>query len=258
MANDIRDADSAAPRLQSLMADLGIASRRASAQLVLDGRVQLDGRAVFEPGFRVENPAEAVITVEGKSYSMRGRGLKRTTIMLNKPRGLVCSSSDPHEPTVFECLRGIRARLVCAGRLDKNSEGLLILSDDGDLVNRLTHPKFGHKKEYIATVRGAISQAALDFLNSPIKMDGYTTRPARVDYLKRLRDDCHGSLHQLRFTLAEGRNRQIRNMCEQAGFNVTRLERVAINSLRLPREMEPGSWRILSPRDFAALERTVK
>ena len=249
------DSAETSPRLQSLMADLGIASRRGSAQLVQEGRVKVDGQQVYEPGFRVANPSTAVITVNGINHSMRGRALKTTTIMLNKPRGLVCSSDDAHEPTVFECLRGIRARLVCAGRLDKNSEGLLILSDDGDLINRLTHPRFGHKKEYLATVRGNISQAVLDFLNSPIRMDGYTTQPARVEYVKRISTDYHGARHQLKFVLAEGRNRQIRNMCEQADLNVVRLVRVAINKLRLPSDLQPGSWRFLDSRDFSALER---
>ena len=246
---------SAPPRLQSLMADLGIASRRRSAELIVEGRVSVDGERITEPGFRVENPERAVVAIDGQNYSFGGRDKKTTTIMLNKPRGLVCASYDAHEQTVFECVRGIRARLVCCGRLDKNSEGLLILSDDGDLTNRLTHPKFGHKKEYLATVRGGMSREVLDFLNSPIKMDGYVTRPASVEYDKRLPDDRHGALHQLRFVLEEGRNRQIRNMCEQAGLNVIRLIRVAINGLRLPRDIEPGAWRFLTPRDFAALEK---
>jgi len=237
------------------MADLGIASRRHSAELVAEGRVSVNGERITEPGARVENPERAVITVDGRDYSFKGRAQKTTTIMLNKPRGLVCSSHDEHEQTVFECLRGLQARLVCCGRLDKNSEGLLVLSDDGDLVNRLTHPRFGHKKEYQATVRGGISQSVLDFLNSPIRMDGYTTRPALVEYVKRLPSDHHGALHQLRFVLEEGRNRQIRNMCEQAGLNVVRLVRVAINTLRLPRDLPLGAWRFLTPRDFKDLER---
>ena len=248
----------APPRLQSLMADLGIASRRHSAELIAENRVRVNGERVTEPGFRVENPQRAVINVDGRDYSFGGHTKKTTTVMLNKPRGLVCASYDAHEPTVFECLHGIRARLVCCGRLDKNSEGLLILSDDGELTNRLTHPKFGHEKEYLATVRGEFSQEVLDFLNSPVKMDGYVTHPARVEYLKRLPDDYHGATHQLRIVLEEGRNRQIRNMCEQAGLNVVRLVRTAINTLRLPPGLAPGEWRFLSPRDFEALERVEK
>jgi len=236
------------------MADLGIASRRHSAELVAEGRVRVNGVEVTEPGFKVEEPMDAVVSVDGLDYSFGGRTRKTTTVMLNKPRGLVCSSHDAHEPTVFECLRGIRARLVCCGRLDKNSEGLLILSDDGGLTNRLTHPKFGHKKEYAATVRGVFSQEVLDFLNSPIRMDGYTTRPAHVGYVKRLSDDYHGARHQLKIVLEEGRNRQIRNMCEQAGLNVVRLVRVAINGLYLPGDLGEGEWRFLSERDLKRLE----
>jgi 23S rRNA pseudouridine2605 synthase len=251
-----REPDSEPERLQKVLARAGIASRRQSAELAKAGRVRVNGEVVLEPGFRIERPERAEIEVDGRVHTAPRRGFRRTAILLNKPRGLVCSSDDPHEPTVFECLRGIPARLVCAGRLDKASEGLLILSDDGDLVNRLTHPRYGHRKEYLATVRGAVSDPVLEFLNSPVKMDGYTTRPARVDYLKRLPDDYHGARHLLRFTLAEGRNRQIRNLCEQAGLNVLQLVRVAINGLRLPPDMPPGAWRELGPRDFAALEST--
>ena len=237
------------------MSDLGIASRRRSAELVAEGRVRVNGEPATEPGLRIENPMKAVVSVDGHDYSFRSRTQKTTTVMLNKPRGLVCSSYDAHEPTVFECLRNIRARLVCCGRLDKNSEGLLILSDDGDLTNRLTHPKFGHKKEYLATVRGEFSQEVLDFLNSPIKMDGYTTRPARVEYLERLPGDYHGGArHQLKIVLEEGRNRQIRNMCEQAGLNVVKLVRVAINGLCLPHDLGEGEWRFLTERDLRRLE----
>ena len=238
------------------MADLGIASRRRSAELVAEGCVRVNGQIVTEPGHRVENPLRATVSVNGRDYSFGGRALKTTTIMLNKPAGLVCASYDEHEQTVFECLRKIRARLVCCGRLDKNSEGLLILSDDGDLTNRLTHPKFGHKKEYLATVRGRFSQEVLDFLNSPIKMDGYLTRPASVEYLQRLPDDYYGAAHRLKIILQEGRNRQIRNMCEQAGLNVVRLMRVAINSLRLPDDLAPGEWRFLTEYDIRQCSET--
>jgi len=235
------------------MADLGIASRRHSAELVAEGRVRVDGKLITEAGFRVENPLETVVSVDGRDYTFGGRAKRSTTVMLNKPRGFVCASSDAHEPTVFECLRGIDERLVCCGRLDKNSGGLLILSDDGNLTNRLTHPQFGHEKIYMATVRGWFSQEVLDFLNSPIKMDGYTTRPARVEYIERLPDDYYGTLHQLRVTLGEGRNRQIRNMCEQAGLSVVKLIRIAINGLCLPRDLREGEWRYLTEKDLEKL-----
>lgn len=235
------------------MEHLGIASRRRSAELVKAGEVLVNGVQVFEPGHRIQNPGRDVITVSGRVVTPPRHVVLRT-IMLNKPAGLICSSSDDNGPTVFECLRGIRERLVCVGRLDKESEGLLLLSNDGDLVNRLTHPRYGHHKEYIVVALGPFDEEALEFLNSAMTIDGYRIRPAQVDYLERLPDGRHAARHRLRFVLGEGRNRQIRNMCELAGLRVQSLVRTAINGLRLPRDLRPGQWRDLTSADFERLE----
>lgn len=243
----------ATPRLQVYMEHLGIASRRRSAELVKAGQVLVNGVRILEPGYRIQNPGRDVITVSGRVYTPP-RHIVHRTIMLNKPAGLICSSRDDHGPTVFECLRGIRERLVCVGRLDKESEGLLLLSNDGDLVNRLTHPRYGHRKEYLVVASGLFDEATLAFLNSPMQIDGYRIRPAQVDYLERLPDGLRAPRHRLRFVLGEGRNRQIRNMCELAGLRVQSLVRTAINGLRLPRDLRPGQWRDLTPADFDRLE----
>lgn len=247
------------PRLQSLMAQLGIDSRRGSADLIKAGEVLLNGERVIEPGFRVENPEAAVITVRGKTFTTRRDTPRTRTIMLNKPAGLISSSSDIHGNTVFDCLTTVRERLVCVGRLDRNSEGLLLLSNDGELVNRLTHPRYGHAKEYKVIAIGTFNQSVLDFLNGPMKIDGYRIRPAQVDYLERLEDGPNGhARHLLRFILREGRNRQIRNMCEQAGLRIQTLIRIAINGLRLPNNLRTGQWRDLTAQDFAQLEQTPR
>ena len=246
------------PRLQTLLAHIGVASRRHSAEMIKDGQVTVDGETVFEPGFRVANPEKAIITVRGRVCTLPRGGVKSRTIMLNKPVGLICSADSTHGDTVFECLRGVRERLVTVGRLDKNSGGLLLLSNNGELVNRLTHPRYGHEKEYIVSARGYFDEDVLKFLNSAIRMDGYTTNPAHVEYIERLPDGPRGEpRHLLRFILDEGRNRQIRNMCEQAGLRISTLTRVAINGLRLPDDLAPGEWRDLTEAELALLDEPI-
>ena len=247
---------SSTPRLQSHIEHLGIASRRHAAEIIKAGDVKVNGVTVREPGFRVQKPHDDVISVCGRVYTMPHGGLKTRTILLNKPRGLICSSDSSEGETVFACLEDIPERLVCVGRLDMNSDGLLLLSNDGDLVNRLTHPRYDHSKEYLVAVNGIIDERVLDFLNSSMKIDGYRIRPALVEYLERRPDGRNAPRHLLRFVLKEGRNRQIRNMCEQAGLRVSSLTRTAINSLRLPDYLRPGQWRDLTPTDFLLLEET--
>ena len=246
------DAGDGTLRLQVALAHAGVCSRRHAADWIAAGRVAVDGFVVREPGFRV--PRGAALAVDGHRIEA-GLHEPLRTVLLNKPRGLICSADDSEGPTVFECLRGIRERLVPAGRLDKESEGLLVLSNDGDLVNRLTHPRYGHVKEYLVTVRGDMDERAFRALSSPMTLedDGTRLAPVRVAY-----EGYDGSRvpprHRLRMWLVEGRNRQIRRMCEQVGLRVTSLVRLAVNSLRLPRDLAPGDWRDLTPRDLALLD----
>ncbi len=239
-------------RLQVVLSHSGVCSRRHAVDWIESGRVQVNGETVREPGFRV--PVGATVAVDGHPLAAGGHEPLRT-ILLNKPRGLICSADDAEGPTVFECLRGVRERLVPVGRLDKESEGLLLLSNDGDLVNRLTHPRYGHVKEYLVTVRGEMDERAFRELSSPMTLedDGTRLAPVRVEY-----EGYDGSRfpprHRLRMWLGEGRNRQIRRMCEQVGLRVSSLVRLAINGLRLPRDLAPGAWRDLTPRDFSLLE----
>ena len=239
-------------RLQVVLAHAGVCSRRHAVDWIESGRVEVDGEIVREPGFRV--PAGATVRVDGHAIEAGDHEPLRT-VMLNKPRGLISSADDSEGPTVFECLRGVRERLVPVGRLDKESEGLLLLSNDGDLVNRLTHPRYGHVKEYLVTVRGELDERTFRELSSPMILedDGTPLAPVRVEY-----EGYDGSRrpprHRLRMWLGEGRNRQIRRMCEQVGLRVTSLVRLAINGLRLPRDLSPGEWRDLSPRDYVLLD----
>ena len=240
-------------RLQKLLERAGLCSRRGAAEFLRGGIVTVNGQVVREPGFRVL--AGDLVAVDGLSIDSILISTRPRTLMLNKPRGLLCSVSSGQGATIYECLHGIKERIVPAGRLDKESEGLLILSNDGELINRITHPSFGHCKEYLVTASGKLSSSILRKLNSSFQIDGYRTRPANVMIA--------GELHAMRdiprfllsFTLHEGRNRQIRKMCEMCGLRVERLLRTAINSLRLPADLGSGHWRDLSRDDMLDLER---
>ena len=241
-------------RLQVLLAHSGVCSRRHAAAWIEAGRVTVNGDVVTEPGLRIE--PGAVVAVDGVPLPASGHEPLRT-ILLYKPRGLICSADASEGPTVFECIPRIRERLVPVGRLDKESEGLLLLSNDGDLVNRLTHPRYGHTKEYLVTVRGDFTERAFHALNAPMVLedDGTRLAPVRVEYVD---GDTFSRppRHRLRFFLHEGRNRQIRRMCEQVGLDVSRLIRLAVNDLRLPPSFRPGDWRELSPSELNSLKRS--
>ena len=245
------DTDSASTRLQVVLSTHGVTSRRHAAEMIKAGRVAVDGEIVLEPGFRVPDTAESV-TVDGIEVGLR-EPVRIRTIMLNKPAGLICSADDERGPTVFECLGGIDERLVTAGRLDKDSEGLLILSNDGDLINHLTHPRFGHTKKYMVTVRGDMSGEVLEFLAGMRELeDGTPIAPVSVEYVDSP-PRRYPPRHRLVFVLGEGKNRQIRRMCRMAGLRVEKLVRLEICRLRLPRDLRPGEWRDLSDRELRLL-----
>ena len=237
-------------RLQNVLARAGIASRRGSAALIESGRVTVDGVVVCEPGTRVD-PGIVAIAVDGRRI---GSAERKRTIMLYKPVGVLSSMSDPFGGrTVADLMRGqIGERLVPVGRLDKDSEGLLLMSNDGDLALKLTHPRYEHEKTYVVRVAGRWSDDKMRILRSSVKMpDGYMTRPVPVDLIGVGRDN----VHELRFRLHEGRKRQIRYMCSAAHLVVLSLKRVAIGALRLPEDMKPGEWRELEERDIDGLLR---
>ena len=233
-------------RLQNVLAQAGVASRRGAAALIATGAVTVDGLVVREPGFRVD-PATAKIAVDGKSLQARER---KRTIMLYKPVGVLSSTRDPFGgKTVLDLVRGrIPERLVPVGRLDKDSEGLLLLSNDGDLTLRLTHPRFDHEKTYVVRAAGRWSEDKLRILRGPVAMpDGYVTRPVPVEVVR----GPENNVTTLAFHLREGRKRQIRHMCSAAHLVVLSLKRVAVGGLRLPRDLKPGQWRDLTAAECA-------
>ncbi|MBQ6457178.1 MAG: rRNA pseudouridine synthase [Kiritimatiellae bacterium] len=232
-------------RLQNILAKAGVASRRGAADLIEAGRVAVGHKVVREPGARFDPEAEKIY-VDGRRVASPER---RRTIMLYKPVGVLSSMSDPFGgETVADLLRGrVSERLVPVGRLDKDSEGLLLMSNDGDLTLRLTHPRFEHEKTYVVRVAGRWTEDKLAVLRAPVEMpDGYVTRPAPVRVLRQLSP----SETVLEFKLREGRKRQIRYMCSAAHLVVLSLKRVAIGSLALPPSLKPGEWRDLNEREL--------
>lgn len=235
-------------RLQNVLAHAGVASRRGAARIIEEGRVTVDGVVVREAGYRLD-PAASDVAVDGRPLAAPER---LRTIALYKPAGVLSSMSDPFGgKTVADLLRGrIAERLVPVGRLDKESEGLLLMSNDGDLTLKLTHPRYEHEKTYLVRVAGRWSADKLRVLRSAVKMpDGYVIRPVPVDLLETGDDN----VHLLRFRLKEGRKRQIRYMCSAAHLVVLSLKRVAIGAYRLPEDLRPGEWRDLAADDLALL-----
>lgn len=230
-------------RLQKVLAAAGIGSRRSCEDLIAAGSVTVNG-VVAALGRRVD-PDVDLIEVNGTAVGVRP-GL--VYYLLNKAAGVISTADDPHgRPTVLDDLPET-PRVHPVGRLDAATEGLLLLTNDGELTYRLTHPSFGVDKEYLAEVAGRPAPGALRTLRNGVLLDDGLTAPATVSLL----DD-----HVLRIVIHEGRNRQVRRMCEAVGHPVQRLVRTRIGPLRDTR-LRPGSWRELDRDEVRALERAVR
>jgi pseudouridine synthase len=231
-------------RLQKILSQAGIASRRASEKLMLEGRVSVNGTTVTELGTKADL-ANDDIRVDGRRIKSAER---HRYLLLNKPRGYVTTRSDPHKrATVLDLLKGVREYIYPVGRLDYDSEGLLILTNDGDLAARLTHPRHGVARVYEARVLGVPDAHDLSRLSKGIPIEGRRTEPAEVVAL---------GPSLLRITVREGRNRQVRKMCEAIGHPVDELRRVAIGPLRDPK-LKTGYWRDLTPQEVEKLRRAT-
>jgi 23S rRNA pseudouridine2605 synthase len=236
--------DQPSERLQKVLAHAGIASRRRAEQLILQGRVTVNGRPVTQLGTKVD-PSRDDIRVDGQRVHLTAH---HVYILLNKPAGVLSTMHDPGGRRSLGDLVSARERLYPVGRLDADSEGLILLTDDGDLANRLTHPRYEHDKEYRVLVNGTPSDETLEAWRRGVVLEGERTAPATVDVLRKGKD---GTL--LRVTMHEGRKRQIRSVAALLGHPVRELRRVRIGPLRLG-SLQPGQWRHLTEQEMGDLE----
>ncbi len=236
-------------RLQKYFTDCGVLSRRAAEAEIAAGRVLVNGSPA-EIGQKIDPERDVV---EYRGVRVLPNAAEKMTVLLYKPRGFVTTLSDEKgRHTVAELVESTGVRLYPVGRLDMDSDGLLLLTNDGELANRLIRPAHSLPKKYRVCVKGEVSPPTLARLNEPFLLGGYTTRPATV----RLAGKADGD-SLLFFELYEGRNRQIRRMCEQVGLSVLSLTRVAIGSLTLG-DLPVGHYRVLSPQETDYLKGTEK
>lgn len=236
-------------RLHKFMARAGVASRRQSEDLIARGLVKVNGKVVTTPGLKID-PARDRVEVNGKILYKPER---KVYILLNKPAGYVTTVSDPRgRRKVTDLLPGISQRVYPVGRLDYNTEGLLLLTNDGDLAYYLTHPSHQVPKTYIARVTGVPSTEKLEALARGIELDDGPTAPAKVRLIKNI-DNQHSIL---KITIHEGKNRQVRRMCEHIGHPVEYLRRVSMGPLQLGR-IKPGQYRHLTQREVKRLKKIV-
>ena len=229
-------------RLQKVLARVGIGSRRVCEDLIGEGRVRVDGEMAVL-GRRVD-PETALIEVDGAPVGVRP---DLVHYVLNKPAGVVTTADDPQgRPTVVGLVPD-EPRVFPVGRLDVDTEGLLLLTNDGELAHRLTHPSYGVEKEYVAEVEGLPTRAVLRRLREGVELDDGPTAPARATLV---------DPSVVRLTIHEGRNRQVRRMCEAVGHSVVRLVRTRIGPLA-DRSLAPGAWRELTGAEVRSLQRAV-
>ena len=235
-------------RLQKYLADCGIASRRKSEELIAAGKVQVNGQTA-KIGDEVD-PKKDQVTVEGRKVRQDN---ELRYIMLHKPRGFISTMSDEMDrKCVAQLVADVGTRVYPVGRLDRDSEGLLLFTNDGEFANNMTHPSKHVSKVYRVTIRPDITEDQVAQMMTGMMIDGKKTLPAEVRVVRKYADRT-----VLEVTLCEGRNRQIRKMCEALGLEVARLKRTSIGSVRLGM-LQQGKWRDLTPQEVAALKRAVK
>lgn len=234
-------------RLHKFIARCGLASRRAAEQAIREGRVEVNGEVVVEMGLKV-GPGDQV-SFDGVPIAPP----ELKYVLLNKPKGVVTTMDDPQRRrTVLAYLPDLGVPLKPVGRLDYDTSGMLVCTNDGELAARLTHPRYALEKEYRAVVQGKPSEETLERLRKGIVLDGRRTAPAQVHRIGTVKSDAT----ELRVVIHEGRNRQIRRMLESVGHPVVDLKRVRIGPLRMAK-MPPGSCRMLTKAEVRALQQAV-
>src|SRR3990172_2172547 len=231
-------------RIQKIIAAAGVTSRRAAEELIAEGRVRVNGQVVTELGTKADADKDH-IKVDGKLINPQQ---PQTYLMLNKPAGIVTTMSDPEgRPTVQDLLKGIKVRVYPVGRLDYNTEGLLLLTNDGDFAHLITHPKHEFPKTYLAKVKGALEDSQIENLEQGIYLDDGKTAPAK---LKKVRKEEANSW--LEITIHEGRKRQVRRMFDRVGHSVIKLKRIRTGTLTLG-SLPEGTFRYLTPEEVSGL-----
>lgn len=247
-------------RLQKVLAAAGVASRRTAEEMILAGRVSVNGRVVTTLGTKVD-PGRDRVAVDGKALPLQGEPLRY--IIFHKPYGCLSTFTDPEgRPTLARYIQ-VPERVYSVGRLDFNSEGLLLLTNDGALTHRLTHPRYEHPKEYLVQVEGIPTEEALSALRQGVWVKGRLTAPAEVEMLPGYPEGLVARPVRpgvpttwLRIIIHEGRKRQIRHMTAAVGYPTLRLVRIGLGPLRLG-DLPPGQWRDLTPEEVAALKRSA-
>ena len=230
-------------RLQKIIAAAGICSRRAAEELLRQGRVRVNGQSAAL-GDQAD-PESDIVTVDGQPLR---RDTRRVYLMLNKPRGYVTTLADEKgRHTVADLVSACGERVWPVGRLDLDSEGLLLLTNDGELTHRLLHPSHEVEKEYLVWVTGDVARG-VPILSAPMELDGEPLAPAKIRVGR-----SSGGVTQLSVVIHQGKNRQVRRMCKQAGLTVQRLKRIREGQVTLDRSLKPGAWRPLTVRELALL-----
>lgn len=230
-------------RLQKYLSEAGVASRRASEELIRAGRVAVDGKVIREAGVKVDE-SRAHVSVDGETVRLR----RKRYIAVNKPAGFICTRSDPQErDTIFELLPKEWKNLYPVGRLDAESEGLIFVTNDGDFCLRVTHPRYGVRKVYLATVQGKVDRRDLRRMEKGLIHKGEQLKAEKANLLS-----ANNTRSVVELELSEGKNREVRRLFEAQDMRVERLERVKIGSIRLG-ELPPGKWRTLTESEINSL-----
>ena len=237
-------------RLQKFLARSGIASRRKSEELIANGKIKVNGQVVSEQGVKI-NPEMDIVEYNGKQIKEEN---KKVYILLNKPIGYVTTVKDQFKrDTVMELVKGVKERIVPVGRLDMYTSGALLLSNDGDFINKVTHPKHEIEKTYNATIVGKVTKEDVEKLTRGVEiqdeLETYVTKPAKVKILK---IDEEKNLSRIQITIHEGKNREVRRMCEAIGKKVIALHRTQIGNIDV-KNLQLGKWRYLTEKEIQNL-----
>lgn len=227
-------------RLQKFLAACGVASRRKSEDIISNGRVKVNGDIITEMGFKID-PDNDKVLVDDKNITLENR---KVYIILNKPKGYVTTAKEQFDRKKVTDLVDVPYRIFPVGRLDYNTEGLLILTNDGDLTFKLTHPKFKVEKVYIAKIQGIPTKNELRNFENGLKIEDYVTAPAKIKIIEKSKVNC-----TVEIKIREGKNRQVRKMCDSIGHPVVDLKREKMGRISLG-SLEVGNWRYLTEREI--------